>query len=492
MELSHDWPSPAAPQIKNSILKMSAQMRCRNLLVLFSLAAFVCVINEASIASPQQRATYVVKNTKPPDDYLALRLLPSATAGARVATMKNGTELEVLQRQADGWWRVRIKRTGQEGWALSRSTQQQWIEIKEEDFQDPSSEIDHICKGILTANRTETSESMLDDGSRLIRADEINNSCLFHRDSANGSVILHHCRMGFSCEVQARVNSDSSDVFYIKKVYSAKSVDAAATGSTPGVETHLLRLPAEISDELIRANVCDGLLSQIPNRAVKRIDLNDDGIDDLILDFGAFSCEGASFFCGTAGCLHEIWVSRGSKWFRVFSGNVRSIQRIDLSERFPTVLVELGGLSCDRPNSDVCFGSLRWNGLKLVAQVVGTEIDSTEKVPQTPEAQKVQCGLISSEGQSPNSTPKFNSTTCLLKITRAETGSLITLTGNLYGTKVEWAFEKLPAGALFKEKAPQQGGKFKLVNRGSLSCFELVADHADLDDVESIVCFRRQ
>jgi hypothetical protein len=105
-----------------------------------------------------------------------------------------------------------------------------WERIKEH-FTDQSAaaEEDRSCRGLLTANWTESvANDAPDDGSRLIRADEINSSCLFQKDSDVGKQILAACRMGFGCEVKARVNGDSSDVYYIVKVYSAKSTHAEA------------------------------------------------------------------------------------------------------------------------------------------------------------------------------------------------------------------------------------------------------------------------
>jgi YARHG domain-containing protein len=91
--------------------------------------------------------------------------------------------------------------------------------------QDTSAEHDAICRGVLTVNWTETvQDNTPDDGTRLVRADEINNSCLFHKDSDVGRKILGACRMGYSCEVKARVNGESSDVFYIVRVYSVRRI----------------------------------------------------------------------------------------------------------------------------------------------------------------------------------------------------------------------------------------------------------------------------
>jgi Bacterial SH3 domain len=82
---------------------------------------------------PQQsrEAMYVVANTRPPDAFLALRTHPSTHVGQRIAVMPNGTELRVLERRMDGWWRVRMTETGLEGWALSAQGDRSWIVAKQ-------------------------------------------------------------------------------------------------------------------------------------------------------------------------------------------------------------------------------------------------------------------------------------------------------------------------------------------------------------------------
>ena len=70
---------------------------------------------------------YFVANTKPPDAYLALRSEPSGRQGLRLMEMPNGTLLRVLERRSDGWWRVRVFPSNQEGWALSGQSGKNWI-----------------------------------------------------------------------------------------------------------------------------------------------------------------------------------------------------------------------------------------------------------------------------------------------------------------------------------------------------------------------------
>ena len=78
-------------------------------------------------SSPGDGLYYLVANTRPPDAYLALRTHPSSAQGERIAELPNGTRLQVLQRQSDDWWYVRVVATGQTGWALSRGGNTTWI-----------------------------------------------------------------------------------------------------------------------------------------------------------------------------------------------------------------------------------------------------------------------------------------------------------------------------------------------------------------------------
>ena len=72
------------------------------------------------------RDFYYVDDTRPPDAYLALTTAPG-DQGIRVLEMPNGTLLEVLEKRADGWWRVRVLSNGKEGWALNRYGNRVWI-----------------------------------------------------------------------------------------------------------------------------------------------------------------------------------------------------------------------------------------------------------------------------------------------------------------------------------------------------------------------------
>lgn len=38
-------------------------------------------------------------------------------------------------------------------------------------------------------------------------------------------------------------------------------------------------------------------------------DVDGDGVNDLILDYGQLRCDGATRYCGSAGCQQDIWLS---------------------------------------------------------------------------------------------------------------------------------------------------------------------------------------
>ena len=90
----------------------------------------LCAIPIAAVAQqrPANTGLHYVANTRPPDAFLALRTQPTSATGERIMAMPNGTPLRVLDRRADGWWRVKVEPSGQEGWALAYQGNRTWIE----------------------------------------------------------------------------------------------------------------------------------------------------------------------------------------------------------------------------------------------------------------------------------------------------------------------------------------------------------------------------
>jgi hypothetical protein len=78
-------------------------------------------------AQTQPSGHFYIANVTPPDDFLALRSLPSSKEGFRIMIMPKGTLVDVIEQRGDGWWKVRVYPSGEQGWALSGIGQRQWI-----------------------------------------------------------------------------------------------------------------------------------------------------------------------------------------------------------------------------------------------------------------------------------------------------------------------------------------------------------------------------
>ena len=82
------------------------------------------------------------------------------------------------------------------------------------------------CRGVLTENWIQgVAVPHPDNGTRLIRGDNINNSCLFVARSIAGKQILRVCRMGFACQAQVALSDDPADVPIIDRVISVQNLN---------------------------------------------------------------------------------------------------------------------------------------------------------------------------------------------------------------------------------------------------------------------------
>jgi hypothetical protein len=97
-----------------------------------------------------------------------------------------------------------------------------------------------------------------------------------------------------------------------------------------------------------------------------RRDINGDGIEDFILDYGRFSCgENSIAYCGSAGCLMTVFASLpNEKFAKVLDENVRSVDFKNVRGR-PAMLLQLHGSACGKIGSEPCGATLHWNGEKF-------------------------------------------------------------------------------------------------------------------------------
>jgi hypothetical protein len=97
-----------------------------------------------------------------------------------------------------------------------------------------------------------------------------------------------------------------------------------------------------------------------------RKDINGDGKPDYILNYDHFQCDDlVSLFCGTGGCLTEIFVTDDDNGYvPVWNEMARRIRFAVVSKR-PAMLIDLHGSACGRIGAERCAMTLYWNGMKF-------------------------------------------------------------------------------------------------------------------------------
>jgi hypothetical protein len=93
-------------------------------------------------------------------------------------------------------------------------------------------------------------------------------------------------------------------------------------------------------------------------------DVNGDGVDDYVLDYGKFVCgDIRSYFCGSGGCLTQVFVSiPNGKYVKVLDENVRDLRFAYDPEGRPEMLLDLHGSACGKVGAAPCSVTLLWNG----------------------------------------------------------------------------------------------------------------------------------
>lgn len=107
---------------------------------------------------------------------------------------------------------------------------------------------------------------------------------------------------------------------------------------------------------------CDTHDAKFEKGFMTRRDINSDGKEDFILDYGHFICGGMrSTYCGSAGCSTTIFASTATGYNKVFDDNVQDIKFRTIKGR-PAMVLGLHGSSCGKVGSAACGEVLYWNG----------------------------------------------------------------------------------------------------------------------------------
>jgi hypothetical protein len=123
-------------------------------------------------------------------------------------------------------------------------------------------------------------------------------------------------------------------------------------------------LPPQVEAAIVeRRERCYPEAASLKPGFITQRDVNGDGVDDYILDYDKFVCgTHQSYFCGTAGCLTQIFASLpGGAFVKVLDENVREVRFTRIKGR-PAIQVALHGGKCGRTDAEPCGVTLYWNG----------------------------------------------------------------------------------------------------------------------------------
>ena len=120
-----------------------------------------------------------------------------------------------------------------------------------------------------------------------------------------------------------------------------------------------------------------------------------------------------------------------------------------------------------------------------------TSQSTTAAVPKTLDSFEVQCGILSDEGLPEGAKPRVTASACKLFVTVSDNDvTRFDFIGKDDGRTITWTFEGDAGLNVFKQLAPQTGGKFNRSVQNGLACF-VGFDDEGLDDPTSTICYRR-
>lgn len=127
-------------------------------------------------------------------------------------------------------------------------------------------------------------------------------------------------------------------------------------------------LPEIVQDAIAKNNKeCEEGTKPVFNRGfLATRDINGDGKPDYILNYDHFQCdELVSMFCGTGGCLTEVFASlEDGRYAAVWNQQARRIRFAVINKR-PAMQIDLHGSVCGRVGVERCAMTLYWNGTEF-------------------------------------------------------------------------------------------------------------------------------
>ena len=96
------------------------------------------------------------------------------------------------------------------------------------------------------------------------------------------------------------------------------------------------------------------------------VDFNNDGLTDLIVNFGAVNCDGIpGKLCGNVGCPHNFYIRVAEGGY--FLAANADLYGYDMKKRYGNMVLELkaNAASCGRDDSAYCVMTIRVRGARF-------------------------------------------------------------------------------------------------------------------------------
>lgn len=156
--------------------------------------------------------------------------------------------------------------------------------------------------------------------------------------------------------------SSQSNAAQLLEHKTSKTKVAEVSGFIPKISSPVTSnffVPPHLAELQHELDSCESIPQTMRNisRYITRSDVNGDGIDDFIIDFGKIPCL-QDTSCGSGGCHHEIWASRNGAWHKVFDAVVQ-----DLKINRGLVQAATHGSACNQPGYKPCL--FRWCGTAI-------------------------------------------------------------------------------------------------------------------------------
>ena len=136
---------------------------------------------------------------------------------------------------------------------------------------------------------------------------------------------------------------------------NAKYLIEASEDQQSRSSTRAPTYPASVAAAINSNTATCGTFKGKPGFTRNDLDLNSDGVNDWVVDYGHLECDGtASMFCGSGGCTLQVLISNGrNSWASKFEDTVRDYSFKPVRGKM-VLRLEQHGIACGKSGLESC------------------------------------------------------------------------------------------------------------------------------------------